>query len=337
MNSYYGSGAGYSTTSGSYNVFIGRYAGRSNTTGNNNTFIGYESGNSNMTSSGNTFIGYQSGKNEITSNKLYIDNSDTASPLIYGDFSTDELTINGDLTVTDSTLLTTLAVSGNSTLGNAASDTLTVTGRQIITGDLSISDSTLLKTLSVSGNSTFNDTLFNIKGTDTTYMYTNSDTTYIYTTNPTNLITSGFKTTKLISDSLILGGDTLDAAIDLTSYIGNFGNSSNPNDTAYFSYITGINILTIGTITDADKTPDVTGSNMWLYGGFETSDTLTNLDNAIIGVKYTLIGNSDTYLLVIEDSENFKLSSSVALGINDNITLLCIAANTFIEIAKSNN
>jgi len=37
------------------------------------------------------FIGYQSGFNESGSNKLYIDNSNTTTPLIYGDFSKDSL------------------------------------------------------------------------------------------------------------------------------------------------------------------------------------------------------------------------------------------------------
>jgi len=36
----------------------------------------------------------QTGKNETASNKLYIDNSDTATPLIYGDFSLNRVGIN---------------------------------------------------------------------------------------------------------------------------------------------------------------------------------------------------------------------------------------------------
>jgi hypothetical protein len=40
------------------------------------------------------------GFNEAGSNKLYIDNSDTNSPLIYGDFSTDYLVFNGKVGIT---------------------------------------------------------------------------------------------------------------------------------------------------------------------------------------------------------------------------------------------
>jgi hypothetical protein len=44
-------------------------------------------------------IGHKAGYNEAGSGKLYISNSDTASPLIYGDFATQEVTINGNLII----------------------------------------------------------------------------------------------------------------------------------------------------------------------------------------------------------------------------------------------
>ena len=40
------------------------------------------------------FLGFNSGYNESGSDKLYIDNSTTASPLIYGDFSNNLIRIN---------------------------------------------------------------------------------------------------------------------------------------------------------------------------------------------------------------------------------------------------
>ena len=46
------------------------------------------------------FLGYQAGYTETGSNTLYIANSDTSSPLIYGEFGTGEVTINGNSTVT---------------------------------------------------------------------------------------------------------------------------------------------------------------------------------------------------------------------------------------------
>jgi len=47
----------------------------------------------------NLFLGYQAGFNETGSNKLYIANSDTGTPLIWGDFSTAIVGINGTLGV----------------------------------------------------------------------------------------------------------------------------------------------------------------------------------------------------------------------------------------------
>jgi len=89
----YGSGGSGSNN----NVFLGSFAG-SNTTSvasrSNNVFIGHASGQNNI-GSGNVFLGYNSGMSETGSNKLYIDNSGISTPLIYGDFSSRQLGLNG--------------------------------------------------------------------------------------------------------------------------------------------------------------------------------------------------------------------------------------------------
>jgi hypothetical protein len=79
------------------NVMIGRRAGQLATTSDRNVYIGTESGQ-NSTGTDNVFLGYHSGKNETGSNKLYIENSNSATPLIGGDFSADTVTIGGTLT-----------------------------------------------------------------------------------------------------------------------------------------------------------------------------------------------------------------------------------------------
>jgi len=90
---------GYVTleTEGCYNVGIGLAAGHFTTIGGRNVFIGSRSGYSNVTGSSNVYIGYQAGYNEAGSNKLYIENSNSASPLIYGEFDNDIVRINGKL------------------------------------------------------------------------------------------------------------------------------------------------------------------------------------------------------------------------------------------------
>ncbi|OIQ17234.1 MAG: hypothetical protein BM557_08455 [Flavobacterium sp. MedPE-SWcel] len=87
-----GNGDPVVTNLGSNNVIVGYRAGR-RSTGNSNVFMGYMSGH-NAIGNKNILIGYQAGKDETGSNKLYIADSDTDNPLIYGDFSANELKFN---------------------------------------------------------------------------------------------------------------------------------------------------------------------------------------------------------------------------------------------------
>lgn len=79
------------------NVMIGERAGFS-VQGDNNTILGYRAGEL-STGEGNIFIGKQAGRNEANDNRLYVDNSDTSTPLIYGNLDQDSLVINGKLSV----------------------------------------------------------------------------------------------------------------------------------------------------------------------------------------------------------------------------------------------
>ena len=82
-NTYVGQQAGYNG-SGSNSVLIGNSAGYTST-GNNNVMIGTGAGQYNNGSS-SVFIGYGAGQNETNSNMLYIANTNTAYPLISGNF-----------------------------------------------------------------------------------------------------------------------------------------------------------------------------------------------------------------------------------------------------------
>ena len=88
-----------------YNVALGHYAGFYDSTG-----------------TGNIFLGDSSGYNETGSNKLYISNSSTSSPLVYGDFARDSLRVNGQLSSSgnitgygNATVYDNLAVNGTGT------------------------------------------------------------------------------------------------------------------------------------------------------------------------------------------------------------------------------
>lgn len=81
------------------NIGIGHAANFFNVNGSNNTIIGHEAGHGYTLhdKSGNVFIGYRAGYDEVGSNKLYIENSSSAQPLIYGDFAGDFVRINHNL------------------------------------------------------------------------------------------------------------------------------------------------------------------------------------------------------------------------------------------------
>jgi len=85
------------------NTALGRRAGRFNYTGSNNTFIGHEAGYNSNAASGSVMIGYQAGLNETNSNRLYISNSSTATPLIFGNFATPTVRINGKFEIPSQT------------------------------------------------------------------------------------------------------------------------------------------------------------------------------------------------------------------------------------------
>lgn len=87
--------AGYNNL-GNNNTLVGKEANYYNQDGGNNTILGYQAGygSSNHNKSGNVFIGFQAGYNEQGNNRLYIDNSSTSNPLIFGDFNSDQLNFN---------------------------------------------------------------------------------------------------------------------------------------------------------------------------------------------------------------------------------------------------
>jgi hypothetical protein len=142
-NTFIGINAGYKIKTGTNNVFLGTNAGAMLENGDGNTIVGIDAGRSgawdwnvwhagNTTShntligndagysldvgDGNVFIGYQAGYFEVgtvstpSSNKLYIANSATNPPLIYGDFSTGNVGI-GTMTTTNK-----LNVGGNASV-----------------------------------------------------------------------------------------------------------------------------------------------------------------------------------------------------------------------------
>jgi len=101
-NSAYGYITMENNTTGEKNSSFGFGSLRNNIDGDFNVAMGYNAGLS-STGSGNIFIGYEAGLNETGSNKLYIDNSNTSTPLLGGDFSSNQININGTIKITGGT------------------------------------------------------------------------------------------------------------------------------------------------------------------------------------------------------------------------------------------
>ncbi len=97
-NVVFGFHTGHEIGSGKNNVFIGPWAGGKSNDVDENVYIGNAAGYNNENGERNVFLGAHAGENETGSDKLYIDNTSTSDPLIYGDFAADEVHINGTLT-----------------------------------------------------------------------------------------------------------------------------------------------------------------------------------------------------------------------------------------------
>ena len=123
------------TNNSQKSVAIGVRAGQK-MNGGFNTFLGFESGASNL-GSGNVFLGSLSGFNaafDNVSNKLIIQNADNAIPLVYGDFSSKQLNINGTLSTAGTiqafsakTIAYTILTSDEIITGDATSGIFTIT------------------------------------------------------------------------------------------------------------------------------------------------------------------------------------------------------------------
>lgn len=100
-NTMIGYSSGSALTSGDQNTFLGSGAGGLRTGGSDNTCIGYRAGRNTSSGGNNVYIGTLAGSQATGDDELYIDNSNTNSPLIYGDFSSNDLQCNGDFSINE--------------------------------------------------------------------------------------------------------------------------------------------------------------------------------------------------------------------------------------------
>ena len=118
-----GNASSQQNITGDNNVALGYLALANNQDGDNNVAIGYRAGAGSMlgTKSGGVFIGNEAGRYEDGDNKLYIHNTDTVAPLIYGEFDNYYVRVNGGLGVGNQFITPPgqgLFVSGNTSIGS---------------------------------------------------------------------------------------------------------------------------------------------------------------------------------------------------------------------------
>ncbi|RKE92279.1 tail fiber domain-containing protein [Ichthyenterobacterium magnum] len=129
-------------TSGITNVAIGKGALMNNNSAGSNVVIGANAGWQNVNGTRNVFLGNGAGAQEMGSHKLYIHNSTTQTPLIYGDFMSNLLGFNAKvgigtqnpeapLNVVDGTDADLSANSGQLLLGTVNGDNLIMDKNEI--------------------------------------------------------------------------------------------------------------------------------------------------------------------------------------------------------------
>jgi hypothetical protein len=296
-------------TSGSKNTAVGYLANHYNQTGSYNTMIGFEAGTgtAGQSKSGNVFIGYRAGKNEAGSNKLYIENSDATTPLIGGDFSLNEVYINGKLRIADGT-----QAAGR--ILQAASDGTGswVTPTSISTGDWTVSGNNMYA--AVSGNVGI--------GTPTPGQQleiTASMKMPVTTSSTTGVIYKG--------DVAFIHDFKISTALGYNTYLGldagNFNSGSGPNYNG--SNNTGLGFNALHSIS--------TGYANTAVGSLALSGNTTGIENTAMGLQAMLVnttGGKNTAIGYMALYQNTTGAQNTAVGFNSNYNNQTGSYNTII-------
>lgn len=295
-NATLGAYTGSNQTGGDENVYVGTYAGNGSGahSKNRNVMVGFAAGETNE-ADGNIFLGYEAGYNETGSDKLYIENSRSSSPLIYGEFDNRQLKVNGGFTGNgDFYLKRTESISDYNPSSLTTDDMICMT-------DTSVARLVTISTEDVQSGSSSNPRIIIVKDEDGNAA-TNNITVSLETGTidgaPSYFIDSDYGAIVLYLDGTngFVYSNRLVNAIGGISEANIYYTRSNGNDTTG----TGLNIedafLTLQKSIDTAELQLPTISNQFTV---KVSDSGTYIQNIIISKPYIHL-----------DAKNIRISNS---------------------------
>lgn len=325
FNTVIGHNALKANTLGDYNTALGNYADYYNQEGSSNTIIGYQAGmgTSLHSKSGNVFLGYQSGLNEVGSNKLYIENSNSATPLIYGDFDADSLKINGELKVAS----TIKIEGGNPGAGKVlTSDANGLASWETVSIEYEINDLADAKTI---GNSVFlgAGTGNNQVGLDYKNVAIGVEALNANTSGSLNNA-NGYQA---LTSNTIGSNNTANGYMSLKSNTTGHSNTAGgslslaANENGNYNTSTGVQSL-LSNISGNSNTANgytslrsnTTGSQNTAIGAYALENNTTGIKNISIGTSSGagIITGSENTIIGVGAGSNYDNSGSVFIGFN---------------------
>lgn len=333
-------------STGANNVSAGYNSLQSNTTGYLNVAVGNGAGFTNVSGFGNVFLGNQSGYNETGNNNLYIANSASATPLVYGNFGTNKLGIG--FTTPQSTLHSSGTVSIGIPLGGLG-------GVPATDGIVQLYNSTNANIVSIKGGVTtvpytitlptalptanqllMGDITGNLKWVDKGELSWSktgntglTDANFIGTVDytPFNIRVNNLKAARIDPASLnTFFGYLSGAATTGTNNTGFGASVLSGNTTGYNNVAHGYNSLNANTTgyqnfaggAGASLT-NTTGYNNTVVGANSGGGIVTGFNNTIVGANVTgLLGTLSNSVIIADGSGNQRINvdatGNVGLG-----------------------
>lgn len=78
-------------------------------------------------------------------------------------------------------------------------------------------------------------------------------------------------------------------------------------------------------------------ANVFITTGNSGATAINTISGGTIGQKVTFVGGSATNSSTMADSGTLKLTTSMTLGANDTITLICVDGTNWAEVSRADN